>query len=80
MTEINFYISDENADRLFVIKDLLGHENLTLNEFARQLIETDIYRLSPERRDKNGHFSNAEHSGTMQQTRDLRTRKEKEQT
>lgn len=66
MKEINFYLSDENADRLLFIKDLLGHDELTLNEFARRLIEMDIHKLHPGRRDENGHFVNAKHSGNTQ--------------
>lgn len=47
MRELNFYISDEDMDRLFLIKDIQGKHNLTGNDFARELLERELYRLSP---------------------------------
>lgn len=47
MREINFYLSETDIDRLFVIKDLQGKQDLTGNEFARQLLERELYRLFP---------------------------------
>lgn len=47
MRELSFYISDEDMDRLFLIKDIQGKHNLTGNEFARELLEHELYRLFP---------------------------------
>ena len=39
MVELHFYLSDEMMDRLWKIKDSEGKEELTGNEFARELLE-----------------------------------------
>ena len=45
MTEFNFYLSDADTERLFAIKELQGRDDLTGNEFARMLLEEELYRL-----------------------------------
>ena len=45
MVELNFYISDEDMERLFLIKDIQGKHSLTGNDFARELLERELYRL-----------------------------------
>ena len=45
MTEFTFYLSDADTERLFVIKELQGLDDLTGNEFARKLLEEELYRL-----------------------------------
>lgn len=45
MTEFNFYLSDADTERLFAIKELQGRDDLTGNEFARKLLEEELYRL-----------------------------------
>ena len=45
MTEFNFYLSDADTERLFAIKELQGLDDLTGNEFARKLLEEELYRL-----------------------------------
>ena len=47
MRELKFYISNEDMDRLFLIKDIQGKHNLTGNDFARELLERELYRLFP---------------------------------
>lgn len=47
MTEISFYLSDKDTERLFEIKRQQGADNLTGNEFARQLLENELFRLCP---------------------------------
>lgn len=47
MVELNFYISDEDMERLFIIKDIQGKHRLTGNDFARELLENELYRLFP---------------------------------
>lgn len=47
MTEFNFYLSEADTERLFAIKELQGRDDLTGNEFARLLLENELYRLFP---------------------------------
>ena len=62
MTEFNFYLSDADTERLFAIKELQGRDDLTGNEFARLLLENELYRLFPAipQYDDNGQLLNAE--------------------
>lgn len=62
MTEFTFSLSAEDTDRLFTIKQLQGLDNLTGNEFARQLLEGELYRLFPAipKYDDNGNLINAD--------------------
>ena len=45
MTEFNFYLSDDDTERLFILKDLMLRGDLTGNEFARELLEQELERL-----------------------------------
>lgn len=45
MTEFNFYLSDADTERLFALKEMQGRDDLTGNEFARMLLEEELYRL-----------------------------------
>lgn len=49
MTEFNFYLSPDDTDRLFALKAEAGADDLTGNEYARQLLERELHRLHPER-------------------------------
>ena len=62
MTEFSFYLSSEDTDRLFAIKDLQGRRDLTGNEFARLLLECELWRLFPAvpQFDDYGNLSNAD--------------------
>lgn len=62
MTEFSFYLSSEDTDRLFAIKDLQGRRDLTGNEFARLLLEGELWRLFPAvpQFDDDGHVINAD--------------------
>lgn len=46
-TEFRFYLSEDDANRLFAVKELQGRDDLTGNEFAQQLLEGELYRLFP---------------------------------
>lgn len=48
MTEFSFYLSTEDTERLFALKEEAGKTQLTGNEYARQLLEATLYRLHPE--------------------------------
>jgi len=65
MTEFNFYLSEADTERLFAIKELQGRDDLTGNEFARLLLENELYRLFPAvpQYDDNGQLLNAERRG-----------------
>ena len=49
MKEITFYITEEDLDRLFAIKELQGKHRLTGNDFARELLENELKRLFPQK-------------------------------
>ena len=45
MVEFTFYLSANDTDRLFAIKQLQGKDNLTGNDFAAELLEAELQRL-----------------------------------
>lgn len=47
MVKLEFYISDNNMDRLWAIKEKQGKNDLTGNEFAKELLESTLYNLMP---------------------------------
>ncbi len=47
MTEFTFYLTGEDTDRLYTIKKLQGEDDLTGNDFAKKLIERELYRMFP---------------------------------
>ncbi len=49
MTEFNIYLSADDTDRLFALKAEAGENDLTGNEYARQLLESVLHQLHPER-------------------------------
>ena len=49
MVEFNFYLSDEDFDRLYDLKEKAGKHSMTGNEYARELLEDTLYRLHPQR-------------------------------
>ena len=48
MAQFNFWLSNEDTDRLFAIKNTQGKHDMTGNEFARYLLEKELHRLHPE--------------------------------
>lgn len=62
MTEFSFYLSETDTERLFVIKDLQGRDDLTGNDFARLLLQDALFKLFPckPRYDENGKLLNVE--------------------
>lgn len=46
--KVEFYLSDNDVDRLFAIKEDQGKNSLSGNEFARELVETSLHRLHME--------------------------------
>ena len=49
MVNFEFYLGDEYFDRLCVLKKKMGKDDLTFNEFAKELLKKEIYRLQPNR-------------------------------
>ena len=47
--KFEFYLSDSDVDRLFAIKEDRGKNDLTGNEFAKELIEKQLHTMHPER-------------------------------
>lgn len=47
MVKLEFYLSDDDMDRLWAIKESRQKENLSGNEFAKELLQAELYRLHP---------------------------------
>ena len=47
MTEFTFYLTPADTDRLFALKAAAGLEDLTGNEYAKQLLIDELHRLHP---------------------------------
>lgn len=43
--KVEFYLSDEDCDRLFYAKQLDGRDDLTGNEFAKALLENTLRKI-----------------------------------
>lgn len=48
MAQFNFWLSNEDTDRLFAVKKAQGKNDMTGNEFARYFLEKELHRLHPE--------------------------------
>lgn len=47
MPMFEFWLGVEDTDRLFSVKATRGKNNLTGNEFSRELLERELHRLHP---------------------------------
>ena len=47
--KFEFYLSDEDSERLFAVKEDNGKVELTGNDYARELLERELHRLHPNR-------------------------------
>lgn len=47
MPMFEFWLGTEDTDRLFSVKAAQGKRDLSGNEFARELLEKELYRLHP---------------------------------
>lgn len=56
MAQFQFWLSNEDTDRVFAIKRQQGKDNMTGNEFAKELLEMELHRLHPRtvKFDENG--------------------------
>lgn len=57
-TKLEFYLSDADADRLFYSKEEAGENELTGNEYAKQLLHSALYKLCPRvpETDEDGNY------------------------
>lgn len=46
-TKFEFYLSEEDTERLFAIKEDKGKNDLTGNEYAKELLERTLHQLHP---------------------------------
>lgn len=46
-TRFEFYLSNEDTERLFALKEDEGKNNLTGNEYAKELLSGVLYRMHP---------------------------------
>ena len=47
--EVKFYLNDNDVDRLWALKEEVGKDNLSGNDFARELLEQTLYKMHPEK-------------------------------
>ena len=49
MVKFEFNLSEEYFDRMTVAKKKMGKDELTYNEFAKELLQKELYKLQPKR-------------------------------
>lgn len=49
MVKFEFYLGEEYFDRMTVAKKKAGKDDLTFNEYAKELLQKELYRLQPSR-------------------------------
>lgn len=42
--KFEFYLSDEDAEKLFAVKEKMEKNQLTGNEYAKELLKSELYR------------------------------------
>lgn len=47
MVKFEFYLSDADYDRMAVLKKKMKKDDLSFNEFAREILENELYRQQP---------------------------------
>ena len=47
MVKFEFYLSDEDFDRMIVMKRNAQKEDLTFNEYAKELLHKEIHKQHP---------------------------------
>ena len=47
MPQFEFWLSSDDTDRVFAIKKQQGKDDMTGNEFAKELLEKELHRLHP---------------------------------
>ena len=49
MVKFEFYLSDDDFDRMILVKKKMGKDDLTCNEFAHELLHKELYKLQPKK-------------------------------
>lgn len=62
MVKFEFWLGDNDYDRLYAIKKIQGEDDLSGNEFAEKLVTAELHRLFPSipEYDDNGRLLNAD--------------------
>ncbi|MBP3544487.1 MAG: hypothetical protein J6J86_09690 [Lachnospiraceae bacterium] len=47
--KFEFYLSDDDTERLFAIKEDKGKDNFTGNDFAKELLQNTLHKMHPSR-------------------------------
>lgn len=47
-TKFEFYLGDEDTERLFALKEDAGNDDLTGNEYAKELLSGVLHRMHPD--------------------------------
>ena len=47
--KFEFYLSSDDTERLFALKEENKKDNMTGNEYAKELLESILHRMHPER-------------------------------
>ncbi|MFA7162821.1 MAG: hypothetical protein WC097_01555 [Eubacteriales bacterium] len=57
-TKFEFYLSEEDTDRVFLLKEKAGEADLTANEYAKELLIRELHRQHPStpRTDEDGNY------------------------
>lgn len=60
MPQFEFWLGNEDTNRLFAAKELEGKDNLTGNDFARELLIKELHKRHPKtvKYDENGEIIN----------------------
>lgn len=45
--KFEFYLDDKDYDRMAIIKERMGKHDMTMGQFAKYLLENELYRLQP---------------------------------
>lgn len=45
--KFEFYMSDDDFDRMVVVKKQNGKDDLTFNEYAKELLHKELYKQHP---------------------------------
>lgn len=56
--KFEFYISDNDYDRLYALKQKNGKSDLSGNEYAKEILESELHRRCPQvpKQDEDGKY------------------------
>lgn len=47
MVKFEFYLSDEDTDRLFLLKEQAKKSDMTGNEYAKEILSVELWKRCP---------------------------------